>query len=135
MRRALFVVLVMTAATVGLAMPAAARDRPFGVADLIAMKWGPLPAERDADGAAGNTSTGGQFSVNQIEKFRCSSSGVPTASVDMSCNTTTYNQDWNPDNEIAVAVDPDEPEPRRWPARTTTSTGSTTPRARVRRSS
>jgi hypothetical protein len=34
---------------------------------------------------------------------------VPAAFVDISCNTTAYNQDWNPDNEIAVAVDPADP--------------------------
>jgi hypothetical protein len=109
MRRTWLVSVVVAAAMLGLAMPAGARDRPFGTADLIAMKWGPLPELKDVGGGAGNTGAGGQFSVSQIEKFRCTSVGVPTAFVDMSCNTTAYNQDWNPDNEIAVAVDPTDP--------------------------
>jgi hypothetical protein len=108
MRRALLVVIATAAVTAAAANPAAARDRPFGTSDLIAMKWGPLPAERDL-GGSGNTSTGGRFNVGAIEDFRCQSAGVPTAFVDMSCNTTAYNQDWNPDNEIAVAVDPTDP--------------------------
>jgi hypothetical protein len=52
---------------------------------------------------------GGQFSKEQIERFRCSSAGNPATTVDISCNTSEYNQDWNPDNEIAVAVDPTDP--------------------------
>jgi hypothetical protein len=86
-----------------------ARDRPFSTAELIAMKWGPLPKERDLGTGGGTTDPGGQFSVEQIERFRCTSAGNPAAAVDISCNTTEYNQDWNPDNEIAVAVDPINP--------------------------
>jgi hypothetical protein len=86
-----------------------ARDRPFSTAELIAMKWGPLPEERDLGTGAGTTDPGGQFSKEQIERFRCTSAGNPAAAVDISCNTTEYNQDWNPDNEIAVAVDPTNP--------------------------
>ena len=59
--------------------------------------------------APGQTDPGGQFTISQIEQFRCSSSGNPGAAVDISCNTTQYNQDWNPDNEIAVAVNPENP--------------------------
>jgi len=87
-----------------------AKDRPFSAADLIAMKWGPAPEAKDTGGAAGNTDPGGQFSKEQIERFRCASSGNPAGAVDMSCNTTEYNQDWNPDNEIAVAVNPKNPD-------------------------
>jgi hypothetical protein len=90
-----------------------ARDRPFSTAELIAMKWGPAPEERDTATGTGNTDAGGQFSKSQIEAFRCTSAapanGTPTTSMDISCNTTTYNQDWNPDNEIAVAVNPTDP--------------------------
>jgi hypothetical protein len=110
MRRGIIVVAVaglLVAAWSGMAV---ARDRPFGTAKLIAMKWGPAPEERDLGTGGGNTDPGGQFSVEQIERFRCASAGNPVATVDISCNTTTYNQDWNPDNEIAVVVDPTDPD-------------------------
>lgn len=55
------------------------------------------------------TGGGGQFSKVQIERFRCESSGNPAAAVDMSCNTTELGQDFAPDNEIAIAVDPTDP--------------------------
>src|SRR5919106_1011300 len=54
-----------------------ARDRPFSTAKLIAMKWGPAPEERDLGTGGGNTDPGGQFSVEQIERFRCTSAGNP----------------------------------------------------------
>jgi hypothetical protein len=86
------------------------RDRPFGAADLVSMKWAPSAMGKDiGGGGAGQTDPGGQFSISQIEQFRCASSGNPVAAVDISCNTTQYNQDWNPDNEIAVAVNPENP--------------------------
>jgi hypothetical protein len=47
--------------------------------------------------------------VEQIERFRCASADNPAAAVDISCNTTEHNQDWNPDNEIVVVVDPTDP--------------------------
>jgi hypothetical protein len=89
--------------TMGLSQPSSARDRPFSTADLIAMKWAPMRVELDV-AAAGQT--GGQFSKQQIEQFRCTSSGNPAAAVDMSCNTTELGQNFAPDNEIAVTVDP-----------------------------
>jgi hypothetical protein len=54
---------------------------------------------------------GSQLSKQQIVKFRCASSGDPSISVDISCNdpNPTFGQDWAPDNEIAVAVDPTDP--------------------------
>jgi hypothetical protein len=114
MKRAL---LVFAAAAVCLTVFAGAssgRDRPFSTAELIAFKWGPAPEEQELGTGTGNTKTGGQFSVEQIEAFRCSSAapanGTPTTSMDISCNTTRYNQDWNPDNEIAVAVNPTDPD-------------------------
>lgn len=104
---------IIEAATVGLLVAAlggtgVGRDRPYSTADLIAFKWGPAPEERDTGTGAGTTDPGGPFSKEQIERFRCTSAGTPTV-VDISCNTTTYNQDWNPDNEIAVAVNPTNP--------------------------
>jgi hypothetical protein len=97
--------IVMTAAA-ALTASSGARDRPFGAAQLIAMKWGPAPEAKDIGAAAGQSDAGGQFSKEQIERFRCSSAGDPTISVDISCNTAEYGQDWNPDNEIAIVVDP-----------------------------
>ncbi|MET0740515.1 MAG: hypothetical protein ABWZ26_03060, partial [Candidatus Nanopelagicales bacterium] len=91
------------------AAPSAGRDRPFGAADLVALKWGPAPEEKDLGTGGGLPAPGGQFTKSQIERFRCTSAGNPAAAVDISCNTTAYNQDWNPDNEIAVAVDPTDP--------------------------
>jgi hypothetical protein len=89
---------------------ASAREHPFSSADLVAMKLVPKLAEKGLDGnSSGMTDLEGQFSKTQIQKFRCSSSGNPAASVDMSCNTTQYGQDYNPDNEIAIAVDPANP--------------------------
>ena len=52
--------------------------------------------------------SGGQFSKVQVENFRCNSSGDPSATVDMSCNTTKFGQDFAPDNEIAIVVDPED---------------------------
>ena len=113
MRRGIIVAAVAGLLVAALSGTSVARDRPFSTAKLIAMKWGPAPEERDLGTGGGNTDPGGQFSVEQIERFRCASAGNPAAAVDISCNTTEYNQDWNPDNEIAVAVDPTDPEPHR----------------------
>jgi hypothetical protein len=109
MRRTPVVVAVTVSLVVGVTSQAAARDRPFGTAGLVAEKFAPRLQEKDPGGGGGNTGAGGVFSRTAIERFRCTSAGAPTASVDMSCNTTEYNQDWNPDNEIAVAVDPTNP--------------------------
>ena len=110
MRRGIIVAAVAGLLVAALSGTSVARDRPFSTAKLIAMRWGPLPEERDLGTGAGNTDPGGQFSKEQIERFRCASAGNPAAAVDISCNTTEYNQDWNPDNEIAVAVDPTDPD-------------------------
>jgi hypothetical protein len=110
MRKSFLALGVVALALAPFAQPSEARDRPFGVADLIAMKWAPRAVELDAGNGDGQTDAGGQFSVPQIEQFRCGSSGNPAAAVDMSCNSTQYNQDFNPDNEIAVAVDPQNPD-------------------------
>jgi BNR repeat-like domain len=91
------------------ALPGDARDRPFSTSKLIAMKWSPV---RHDLGLSNNSAgmTGGQFSKEQIESFRCTSAGNPATTVDMSCNTTTLGQNYAPDNEIAIAVDPTNPE-------------------------
>ena len=83
-----------------------ARDRPFGTSGVVA----PAFIRPAADGPGGGVSgAGGTFSKAQIERFRCASAGNPAAVVDISCNTTEYGQDWAPDNEIAVAVNPENP--------------------------
>ena len=64
----------------------------------------------DSAVGSGLTKTG-PFSKQRIAAYRCSSSGDPAISVDMSCNDhTPYGQDWNPDNEIPIAVDPEDPD-------------------------
>ena len=100
--------LVMGAAVLligSLAVPSAGRDRPYSSSDLIAMKLLPPKVQYDLPGLAG-----GQFSKKQIEEFTCESAGDPSAgAVDMSCNTTEFGQDFAPDNEIAIVVDPEDP--------------------------
>jgi len=109
MRRFLLVLGSAAILVAGLAGPSVGRDRPFGTARLIAMKL--LPAPEQFDIAGGVTDAGGQFSKKQIEKFTCSSSGDPsTGPVDISCNTTEFGQNFAPDNEIAIAVDPEDPD-------------------------
>jgi hypothetical protein len=83
-------------------LPANAVEKPYGSRNLFVFKF--LRGGPTAPGDSGNT--GGQFSKEQIERFRCTSSGNPAAAVDMSCNTTEFGQNFAPDNEIAVAVNP-----------------------------
>jgi hypothetical protein len=102
------VALVTAIVWVGsLSGPSVAQDRPFSTARLKLSKlWYP---QLGADGATGLSDPGGPFSKVRIERFRCTSSGDPTATVDISCNDATYGQDWAPDNEIAIAVNPTNP--------------------------
>jgi hypothetical protein len=81
---------------------AVGRDKPANTSTLHMTKLA-----TGAEALQGQTDAGGQFSKTQIERFRCESSGVPTATVDMSCNTSEYGQNFAPDNEIAIAVDPE----------------------------
>lgn len=110
MRRILAVGAVVALAVLGLALPSAGRDRPFNTSRLIAMKLLPSPRQYDLPGLDGGT-----FSTRQIERFRCEGNEAGTdpaagEAVDMSCNTTRFGQDYAPDNEIAIAVDPEDPE-------------------------
>jgi hypothetical protein len=82
----------------------AGRDRPFSTSRLIAMKL--IPNDPNFFSLPGTN--GGQFSKVQVENFRCNTSGDPSATVDMSCNTTKFGQDFAPDNEIAIVVDPED---------------------------
>jgi hypothetical protein len=103
--RILFALGVVLMLFVGSTLPGDASDRPFSTAKLIAMKWAPM---RHDLGLSNDSSgmTGDQFSKEQIERFRCGSTGDPAKAVDMSCNTTTLGQNYAPDNELAIAVDP-----------------------------
>jgi hypothetical protein len=108
MRRASVVVSALIALTIGLALtPALGRDRPFGTSGVVADVFGP---RSNLIGPEGAGTTGGQFSKVQIERFRCTSSGNPAAAVDISCNTAELGQDFAPDNELAVAVNPWDPD-------------------------
>jgi hypothetical protein len=109
MRRLGLAAVAVAVLVVGIAGAAGAGDKPADTAKLIAMRLEPSKFEKDL-AKAGVTSLGGKFSKKQITKFRCSSSGDAAISVDMSCNTTQYGQDWAPDNEIAIAVDPTDPQ-------------------------
>jgi hypothetical protein len=61
-------------------------------------------------GAGRGLTASGPFSKQQITAYRCASAGNPAISVDMSCNNPSpYGQDWNPDNEIPITVDPENP--------------------------
>ncbi|HEY5680930.1 MAG TPA: sialidase family protein, partial [Pseudomonadales bacterium] len=84
-----------------------ARDKPYSPSELLLRKLLPAPEQLDLQGGVGNT--GGNFSKVQFERFVCESSGDPSAAVDMSCNDTEFGQDFSPDNEIAIAVNPNDP--------------------------
>lgn len=63
-------------------------------------------AERAVSAATGD---GFEDFLQRVENFRCRTQGNPAVSVDMSCNSKTLGQDFGPDNEIAIAVDPEDP--------------------------
>ncbi len=105
MRRSLTVLLAVAVSISVMALPSLGRDKPNV---LFAMKWLPAPEQFDLN-MPGMTGAGGQFSKVQIERFRCSTSGTPADGVILNCYTPEFNQDFSPDNEIAVAVNPDAP--------------------------
>jgi hypothetical protein len=104
MRRTLVVVSAAALVLAVFAGSSAGRDRPFSTSRLIAMKL--IPNDPNFFSLPGTS--GGQFSKVQVENFRCNTSGDPSATVDMSCNTTRFGQDFAPDNEIAIVVDPED---------------------------
>lgn len=114
MRSRLAVLAVVAFVTLVVAAdPSAGRDRPFGTSRTVASAFrnGDNAAGNGNGGGSGNADPGGVFSEEQIERFRCSSAagseyGTPAGAMDISCNTRTYRQDFNPDNELAVAVNP-----------------------------
>jgi hypothetical protein len=114
MRRSTSVALVLVCLTALTATAASAegpsngRDKPGGYEAVVR----PLSLFRpfdllEADAGVGNT--GGGLSKTQIERFRCEASGNPEATVDISCDDAELGQDFGPDNELAVAVNPVDP--------------------------
>jgi hypothetical protein len=108
MARLVLAILFMLSLVVLAVVPAVARDKPNSPTDLLLLKLLPSPLQFDLEGGVGNT--GGNFSKVQIERFRCTSAGNPSAAVDISCNTSEFGQDFAPDNEIAIAVNPNDPD-------------------------
>jgi hypothetical protein len=107
MRRRYAAAMVTTGlALAAVAAPAGAIDRPFGTSNLYSPVYDNAPPP---GGGGGQTSNDAPFSKSQIQNFRCTSAGAPAATVDISCNTTTYGQNFAPDNELAVAVNPTNP--------------------------
>jgi hypothetical protein len=111
MRRLLAIALPATLVVFGLAAPSLGRDRPHGAAqEYLQRKLAPAPEELDTGGPFSGLK-GSKLSKQQILDFRCESAGDPSISVDISCNDPNpdFGQDWAPDNEIAIAVDPADP--------------------------
>ena len=110
-------VVKMAAATAGvllvsgLAGDASAGDRPYNTTRLVVR---PLVGTGSLGGST--TGGGGAYSKVQIERYRCgvaagSAYGTPAEAMDISCNNRQpYRQDFNPDNELAVAVNPKVPD-------------------------
>jgi hypothetical protein len=108
-RLTLLATILALVAAAALAAPAEGRDRPFSTSRLtVRPEIGPLTAGNVTGGA-------GNFSKVAIEAYRCavaagSAYGTPAGAMDISCNDQQpYRQDFNPDNEITVAVNPKVP--------------------------
>jgi hypothetical protein len=98
-------IAVLTAALVAAPAAGAATKKQSGD-QLVTIKLMPAPEQFDG---LGNQNGSHGFSKEQFERFTCASSGDPSTAVDMSCNSTEWGQDFSPDNEIAIAVDPADP--------------------------
>src|SRR5439155_5631058 len=111
MKRLMAVLLPAAMVVFALSAPSFGKDNPNEDEGLqyLQRKLTPAPEQLDTSGTKGQQ--GSKLSKQQIIKFRCSSSGDPSLSVDMSCNDPNpdFGQDYAPDNEIAVAVDPSDP--------------------------
>jgi hypothetical protein len=85
-----------------------ARDRPFSTSRMVVR-----PVVDPGGGST--TGGGGGFSKVQIERYRCAAVagaayGTPSGAMDISCNDPEpYRQDFNPDNELAIVVNPKVP--------------------------
>ena len=106
MRRVLTTALLLVLTIGMMTLPSIGRDKPNF--SLLPVKWLPAPEQFDLN-MPGMSGAGGQFSKVQIERFRCTASGNPAAGVVLNCGTPEFNQDFGPDNEIAVAVNPTNP--------------------------
>lgn len=105
----LLAAFVLVAVALGVLTPdAVARDKPNAPHDLQLFKMLASPEQYDLSDGVGQTA--GQFSKEQIEDFTCESSGDPSGAVDISCNVEEFGQDFAPDNEIAIAVNPNDPD-------------------------
>jgi hypothetical protein len=80
-------------------------DRPYNTSGVFV---GPRAVRPDLDAAEAGIQGSRQSKV-QIERFRCAAAGDPTTAVDISCNDAAFGQSYSPDNEIAVAVNPWDP--------------------------
>jgi hypothetical protein len=101
--------VAVLATSVVLAPASEARDRPFSTAKMVVRPLVDPVAKGQTSGG------GGQFSKVQIERYRCdvaagAAYGTPAGSMDISCNDVEpYLQDFNPDNELAIAANPKVP--------------------------
>jgi hypothetical protein len=108
MRRVLFVLPIAFLLAIAVVPSAGAGAKPkVDPVQLLLMKLTDSPLQF---AGLGNQGGGNGFSKEQFERFTCSSSGDPTAAVDMSCNDRAWAQDFSPDNEIAIAADPEDPD-------------------------
>jgi hypothetical protein len=108
MRRIALVVPLAVVLAIAAMSPAQGNKKPKkDPVQLILTKLTDAPAQFDG---LGNQNGGNGFSKEQFERFTCTSAGDPTDAVDMSCNASAWGQDFSPDNEIAVAVDPEDPD-------------------------
>jgi hypothetical protein len=108
MRRIPFVLPIALLVATALIHPAAAGAKPkTDPVQLLLMKLTDSPLQFDGLGNQGGSNG---FSKEQFERFTCESSGNPADAVDMSCNDEAWNQDFSPDNEIAIAADPNDPQ-------------------------
>jgi BNR/Asp-box repeat len=105
-----FIVVATLLAAPAIGLPAAeARDRPFSTATMV------VRPVVDPISSGSTTGGNGQFSKVQIERYRCTVAagaayGTAAGSMDISCNDLQpYRQDFNPDNEITIAVNPKVP--------------------------
>jgi hypothetical protein len=99
----------LLATSVVVAPPSGARDRPYSTSGMVVR---PVVDPLDSGSTTGG---GGQYSKVQIERYRCTVAagggyGTPSGAMDISCNDQEpYRQDFNPDNELAIAVNPKVP--------------------------
>ena len=109
MRRTVLVVATVTLAfgMVGVnAGPSAGRDRPFSTSDLIAMKLLPAPQQFDlCPGRRAVSSASSRSSASPVRAREIRGGGGRHE-----LQHTEFGQDFAPDNEIAIAVDPLDPD-------------------------